>query len=258
MKTLNTTLKFVAISAAALTLVACGGGGGGSSVSAPADPRVYVTSHPDVISKFSDVAAAHRDGWSGQNTDILSTASVDSLVKKIAPSADFGSNYNVTFNFQNAAGAIDSTQHGGVLMTERHNPNFDNVVSARFKAGYTTATATLVGIAVKNDNVSAGSVRADISATQVSNGVNFTFKATPTDVEITKTFTTISGVTVGAITTQADRSAYLLGSASIIQSKFASTGPADIVRIMDQNRVGNAVTGAFSLSNSLAPKAIVR
>ena len=240
-----------------------------------ADPRFDVDSYKRspvsstafVVNDASDVAAAHRDGWSGQNTNILNSSIIGNLIKQFAPSANFGSKQelgvaanstlDVRFNFY-AQGTVDATKLGGLLMTNQQNDNLNKAIRGAISPDVTQLTRATVslevaGIIVQNDTVIAGNAQVVVDLLRVPsvNANRVTYKVTPGNVDHQASFSSIANAPT--LTEQYKRSAYLLGSASIIQSKFTGMNSVDIVKVMDQNR---GVGGAFNLAGSLAARSL--
>ena len=244
------------LSAVALALAATGVSAADFEISnspAVVTPSTFVAAHA------SDVAAAHRAGFSGQYTNILTMGSASYLAKEFAPSANFGSKsklgvsansyLDVRLKFYDpVVGGVDAiTKHGGVLMTDWQSSSLESGI--RSSATNTTVSRGTNGIVVRNDVVTAGSIDINAEVIRVPNAfTRVTYKVTPGSThEYQASFSSVANAPT--MTEQYQRSAYLLGSAAIIQSKFSGMTSSDVVKVMDQNR---GVGGAFNLSNSLA------
>ena len=283
MKTLNTALKLTAIAAVAMTLVACGGGGGGGGSVAQAPvviPGDWTEGRPalnadgvtidrsvsaHVSSTYgatSDLAIAHSQGWKGQGTAMFtSITNVDN--------DNLGGGTVVSSAFKDAVqaaapGIQDSRMLNGGSFADYETPTKQTYSAFSTSAAQHAAhisilnpTVNMTGIAVKSEAIGANTKFYIAPAIAVSAYVPAVDDTVLTVVENKNAgfmFTDVQtgGNIITGTNAQQLKTAYLAGSAAVIQSKFVNLTNVEVVNYMGRS----ATDGVFRLGNTLAPRSV--
>lgn len=188
----------------------------------------------DVMSS-SDVVDAHRQGWKGQGTALITVTMNDptyadqfhSFAAAVAPAAH-------TMNFGNISSQNDAVSYAAFAASKR---DVDALHAGRVHslsgvgvAGYTNSN--IVG-------VTAGTL--DYEGEIIGQGKEVEFQGVHN-----------GGVAVNEY--QSAKTAYIAASAALISSKFPNLVADEVVRNMDQSRIDDK----FSLTKSLSPKGTLR
>lgn len=183
---------------------------------------------------LSELDAAHRQGWMGQDTLIGPTSRlIESYVGKVAPASDYA--YD-GFSFDNNA-------HGG--LTTKTSEAYRTAIDA-IPVG-NSYISNINYVSVSNNLVSGGDSRIVFDA---SGDVSDLQEQTNARRAV---FTSVADHESRGYVSQEERSAYLLGSASIMMSKYTDATAQQVVDKMDNSRTSS---GAFSLQKALAPTSL--
>ena len=288
---MNSLIKLAAITAAALTLVACGStGGGGSSISAPnynqpaSGPKglpyeqaivVPPTPAQTMFGDRIDAALGTGTGTATFSTNAATNEYVnllapDAMVSSIAPASSINFELTIRNITNNAYGTPLTLGSMSIVTTEANvaqitaapvsgvNP-LRNVNAVLVLSGVTSAASSLdfarpatTGPLAYNANLS-GSL---VSGGTFGNAAGIFSNGRSEERKY------ITSVGSNDITDTAKREAYLVGSAALIMSKFNVTGgrAADAINIAATQRTQgmNATGYNFQVNNVLAPSKTLR
>ena len=190
----------------------------------------------------SDVANAHAAGWKGQGVSIVTkttdttngvAASFGMKVELIAPRSE----HVFLGNTRNDGVSISNSVFSGFVASDDAMENYIGNPSVG-----ATGIAIIGSDSTKKVAVSTGSYK----------GTAIAHDGRAPVVTFSNVDATINGNKINGIV---EKTAYIVGSTAIIQSKFSNLSNLEVVANMDNSRTA---TGAFSLGRALAPNKALR